>query len=228
MVHSLPLGLTLSSPGLAFVCPTCNRSLKSRPVLMKHMKLHDRNRKIYDCQLCSYTCNFGFNLKRHIATVHARQAPLATSPGSNTTLRRESRELKIISPKAIKQEIVDEVEDEFLTRYNSFINNMQSSVQGKTDFTGSANRNATSDNQCPICKKSYSTKHSMRRHMLMHKPFNRRFECVICQKMFNWPGNLRTHLQTIHQMRPEEFEFKNYKFPEPEEIILEASAAGNQ
>ncbi|OQR69454.1 zinc finger autosomal protein-like [Tropilaelaps mercedesae] len=103
------------------------------------------------------------------------------------------------------------------------------STKGKLDLGGMGRMpggQVPTDNQCPICKKSYSTKHSMRRHMLMHKPFNRRFECVICQKMFNWPGNLRTHLQTIHQMRPEDFEFKNYKFPEPEEIIMEAEAAG--
>lgn len=73
-------GLSLS-PAF-FICPVCSRSLKSRPVLMKHMKLHDQNRKIYNCKLCSYTCNFGFNLKRHIATVHAKQAGIDSSPGS--------------------------------------------------------------------------------------------------------------------------------------------------
>lgn len=75
------IGLLIQGGGV-FICPVCSRSLKSRPVLMKHMKLHDQNRKIYNCKLCSYTCNFGFNLKRHIATVHAKQAGIDSSPGN--------------------------------------------------------------------------------------------------------------------------------------------------
>lgn len=54
------------------------------------------------------------------------------------------------------------------------------------------------ENVCPICLKTYSTKHSMKRHLLMHKPFHRRFQCNVCQKLFNWPGNLKTHMQTVH------------------------------
>lgn len=54
------------------------------------------------------------------------------------------------------------------------------------------------ENVCPLCFKTYSTKHSMKRHLLMHKPFRQRFECNLCHKLFNWPGNLRTHKQTVH------------------------------
>lgn len=54
-------------------------------------------------------------------------------------------------------------------------------------------------NVCPICLKTYSSKHSVKRHLLMHKPFSRKFQCNICQKLFNWPGNLKTHIQTVHR-----------------------------
>lgn len=58
------------------------------------------------------------------------------------------------------------------------------------------------ENVCPICLKTYSTKHSMKRHLLMHKPFHRRFQCNVCQKLFNWPGNLKTHMQAVHKLLP--------------------------
>lgn len=58
------------------------------------------------------------------------------------------------------------------------------------------------ENVCPLCLKTYSTKHSMKRHLLMHKPFQRKFQCNVCQKLFNWPGNLKTHMQTVHMLLP--------------------------
>ncbi|XP_077516188.1 uncharacterized protein LOC144126116 isoform X3 [Amblyomma americanum] len=105
--------------------------------------------------------------------------------------------------------------DDFLSKYNSYLQQLQSpsSAAGSALLTA-----ARADNTCPICLKTYSTKHSMRRHMLMHKPFNRRFQCDVCGKLFNWPGNLKTHLQTIHNMRVVDFKYRKYRFPLPSDM----------
>ncbi|KAG0430243.1 hypothetical protein HPB47_022880 [Ixodes persulcatus] len=102
--------------------------------------------------------------------------------------------------------------DDFLSKYNSYLQQLQPPLGSTAE--GSALL-ARADNTCPICLKTYSTKHSMRRHMLMHKPFNRRFQCDVCGKLFNWPGNLKTHLQTIHNLRVVDFKYRKYRFPLP-------------
>ncbi|XP_076338598.1 uncharacterized protein LOC143240284 isoform X2 [Tachypleus tridentatus] len=79
--------------------------------------------------------------------------------------------------------------EEFVKRYSSCLKQLQQHIVGVS---------SNADSVCPICFKMYSTKHSMKRHLLMHMPFSQRFECEICHKLFNWPGNLKTHLQTIH------------------------------
>ncbi|CAN8005213.1 unnamed protein product [Ixodes hexagonus] len=105
--------------------------------------------------------------------------------------------------------------DDFLSKYNSYLQQLQPPLGSTAE--GSALL-ARADNTCPICLKTYSTKHSMRRHMLMHKPFNRRFQCDVCGKLFNWPGNLKTHLQTIHNMRVVDFKYRKYRFPLPSDV----------
>ncbi|XP_077555467.1 uncharacterized protein LOC144169907 isoform X5 [Haemaphysalis longicornis] len=106
--------------------------------------------------------------------------------------------------------------DDFLSKYNSYLQQLQAPSASAAE--GSAALLARADNTCPICLKTYSTKHSMRRHMLMHKPFNRRFQCDVCGKLFNWPGNLKTHLQTIHNMRVVDFKYRKYRFPLPSDM----------
>lgn len=105
--------------------------------------------------------------------------------------------------------------DDFLSKYNSYLQQLQSPSSAEGSALLAA---ARADNTCPICLKTYSTKHSMRRHMLMHKPFNRRFQCDVCGKLFNWPGNLKTHLQTIHNMRVVDFKYRKYRFPLPSDM----------
>ncbi|GFV45454.1 c2H2-type domain-containing protein [Trichonephila clavipes] len=88
---------------------------------------------------------------------------------------------------------VANVED-FLRKYTSYLQQM--------NHPSSVALLPAMENVCPICLKTYSTKHSMKRHLLMHKPFHRRFQCAVCQKLFNWPGNLKTHMQTVHMQLP--------------------------
>ena len=80
--------------------------------------------------------------------------------------------------------------DEFMQKYTSCLQQIRHSTP------------AAMENVCPLCWKTYSTKHSMKRHLLMHKPFRQRFQCSVCQKLFNWPGNLKTHMQTVHMLLP--------------------------
>lgn len=84
--------------------------------------------------------------------------------------------------------------EEFLQKYTSYLQQI--------NHPSSAALLPAMENVCPICLKTYSTKHSMKRHLLMHKPFHRRFQCTVCQKLFNWPGNLKTHMQTVHMQLP--------------------------
>ncbi|XP_022247649.1 protein tramtrack, beta isoform-like isoform X4 [Limulus polyphemus] len=54
------------------------------------------------------------------------------------------------------------------------------------------------ENECSVCKKTFSSKSNMKRHQEMHRPARHSYQCSICFRSFSWKGNLKTHKQTVH------------------------------
>ena len=52
---------------------------------------------------------------------------------------------------------------------------------------------------CNICKKEYSNKLSLRRHMVIH---DKKYECQVCKKSFAGQGSLNRHAK-VHSVSKE-------------------------
>ncbi len=52
---------------------------------------------------------------------------------------------------------------------------------------------------CKQCKKKYKTSGHLRRHMLSHRPTNKRHSCPFCPGTFTFVCNMKTHIKNIHQ-----------------------------
>ncbi|KAG8188442.1 hypothetical protein JTE90_008009 [Oedothorax gibbosus] len=108
--------------------------------------------------------------------------------------------------------------EEFLQKYNTYLQQINHHPSSSAVLPGM-------ENVCPICLKTYSTKHSMKRHLLMHKPFHhcnsnltfhtvsansvslKPFQCDVCLKEFTTSYSLRRH-RTIHNPN-----FEPYRCP---------------
>ncbi|KAE9532130.1 hypothetical protein AGLY_010332 [Aphis glycines] len=53
--------------------------------------------------------------------------------------------------------------------------------------------------ECKLCKKIYSSKSSLKRHMLCHATERQKHECEKCQKSFYYKSDLSYHMKTSHQ-----------------------------
>ena len=55
------------------------------------------------------------------------------------------------------------------------------------------------DLRCLICNKSFATKQTAQRHMVIHTG-EKAFKCHICNKRFNQKSNLRVHMaSSLHR-----------------------------
>ncbi|XP_055612691.1 zinc finger protein 271-like [Uranotaenia lowii] len=60
---------------------------------------------------------------------------------------------------------------------------------------------------CHICQKGFQRLEHLERHVKIHMPSEKKFECVQCHKKFNRKDNLRSHMK-IHNKDPEEVDNK--------------------
>jgi len=58
---------------------------------------------------------------------------------------------------------------------------------------------STLDKQCPLCFKSYTTNHNMRRHYETVHAKKTEFKCPTCGREFGLKFNLTTHVRTVHE-----------------------------
>ena len=72
---------------------------------------------------------------------------------------------------------------------------------------------------CKICNKSYKRSDHLKRHMIIHYPEPKYFECDFCLKRFNLKYHLTAHLQNVHGKS----NIKIYKCPDCDECFHKKS-----
>ena len=62
-----------------------------------------------------------------------------------------------------------------------------------------SSRNFTENNfKCEICEKTFSTKQRKRQHIKTHEG-QRNYKCDSCGKSFTTSGNLKIHINVVHE-----------------------------
>uniref|UniRef100_A0A336KCP9 CSON007065 protein n=1 Tax=Culicoides sonorensis TaxID=179676 RepID=A0A336KCP9_CULSO len=164
----------------------CEKCLKKMNpyYLQVHMKrYHADEMKIFQCDLCERCFLTKSNLRRHINNVHLGMKKEMES--------NESQKLNETQPK-----LPPKLEKLFCKLCNKEMNYYYLQVHMKRYHS-----NQTSKYQCDICKRLFTLKDTLKRHIKVVHLDNtvlKRFSCEYCGRMFNFDCNLNKHISSVH------------------------------
>ena len=58
------------------------------------------------------------------------------------------------------------------------------------------------ESACNLCKKTFTAKNNLKRHIKHIHENPQQFKCNICSKRFNWPHDLKNHMRITHDKSP--------------------------
>lgn len=161
------------------------------------------------CFKCEEIFNRAYKLHKHIRQKHRRICELPFKcPSCNRKYATEfllQRHQKRQCFNSHKQYNCEMCRIKFMWQNSYNIHNYVCHGVNKKDF------------QCEICKKTFTQKRHMDRHVRTHNPDERKYECPVCLKKFHRSDYLRYHMKKHHGACSEEID----------KIIWDVSRRGN-
>lgn len=169
-----------------FICLACEKPFKRRGDLTRHLLIHE-DKRTFACETCGKAFRRKGDLTRHMTSHQAGTKGFVCEVegcGKSFTLRNN------------------------LTRHrrthhgNIFQKKNNNTKNNNTKEENNDDANGNVSFACPECKRKFSQKTDMQRHLLIHSD-ERPFTCDVCKVGFRQKVHLRTHCKTKTHLEAE-------------------------
>ncbi|CAH2251330.1 jg5989 [Pararge aegeria aegeria] len=166
------------------VCDTCGKGFLSYPRLVTHIESHKNG--TYPCKKCKMTFPSISKLKYHTAKIHGTLGKTKLSKCHKCLVRFEHHYEKVKHLKEVHgisfTYTCDTCNSIFKTRYALSMHVIKYHTQNII---------------CEICKKTFSERCHLRKHMPLHTQ-ERNYVCPACKKCYRYERTLKHHLKSKH------------------------------
>lgn len=156
-----------------FDCDICKAKFPTKNQIRKHMSIHDPSNYRFKCDLCDSLHQSKELLIEH-RQVHVEKG--------------EFTEATIDKPKMIKT----------LKRLKCKFKDCTELISSSNWAYHMASKHGANRLHCDICKKSFSCKSHIRKHMLVHDPMRDQYRCELCGSTYSTKGTYDRHCRTAH------------------------------
>ena len=200
--------------GVSFPCKSCGKEYKSRGGLNKHIETHKG--KVYNCNICQYSsvhkdkltrhikshkdphyilckmCDFKAKsndyLKVHVENVHNTKEKVICID-CNKTFKKSS--ITVHRKKFHSEEIL-----KYECKICSYQTIHKASLQKHVKYIHQDNE----DTACNICNATVKQSTLLQHTTKFHKGDQKQFKCELCTFHTIHKGNLKTHINSIHNV----------------------------
>lgn len=188
-------------------CDVCLQQVK-RAHLPRHKLIHEHRRPTFDCNICSEQFLSKYSLQMHEYRIHNLVQPkqFECDYCRKVFLRKSFLETHMTIHMKYNSFTPENSATQFKCEYCSkgFANrsylHRHKFIHTKDTLSTDCTANQLPDKsyvECDICLKRVTTKH-LPDHKLRHANQRPTFECKICDKVFNYKSNLKSHNRIIH------------------------------
>lgn len=164
--------MSYTKNGLPFKCPVCPEDFLRFSDLKEHMRIHPEF-KPFECQLCKERFSKNCDLSTHVLVHEKSLVPLSD-------LRSEKKK----KFNKNKQYVCTICGQKFLDKSGRNVH--------------MRNHNGERVIDCDFCKRKFTTKGYLARHMIIHSKSIAEQSCQICRQSFVRIGNLKRHMDECH------------------------------
>ncbi|CAG9106295.1 unnamed protein product [Plutella xylostella] len=164
------------------ICETCGVGFLSHQRLMQHKEIHLPGG--YPCEICKKVYTTSSNLRYHKEKTHEgatkmRMLRCAHCPERFVEHFRKLKHLK----------------DVHGITFTFNCETCNATFQSRRALTSHTNKFHTQKTQCDVCKKSFSCRTTLRKHMASHTG-EKNFVCSLCGKAYRHQKSLKQHMRT--------------------------------
>ena len=203
-------------PGKGYCCTVCNKWVKTRSVLKRHMISHTKL-KMFSCFICNISMGYASSLHKHMRLSHDLEISytdihaMAKVPAleEQEELCREeihkTPEKKRRSEKEVRNIMLPEAEEAKNVELHDFeVGSPKFVFNCNTCFKNFSNKRLLENHmkiihmggsayKCNTCSKLFSSKHLLVKHAKMHTGEEPAFSCSVCSRKFSNLKTLNNH-----------------------------------
>ncbi len=172
------------SPKEEYFLPDLNTSSVNNDMLDETQLEEEDDEEVFTCFLCNFRSRETSVLGEHVATQHSY---IFKASNSKSVLSKLTENCVTNSEVSHMDVTAD---------HSSNKGNDSNPRLNENDVTFQNNDN--SENRCTLCKLTFSSKSSLRRHSQLIHFKNGEFPCQKCENVFNEKNQLKLHLISVH------------------------------
>ena len=175
-----------------FECKECKKVFKNLNTFTNHQVIHDKDRRRYQCHLCSNDYGTKNALEVHVMKAHEGKKDLFKTKQCNFCGKKFESNAKLAEHVDMKHNEDYKGVDCDLCNKN-YVN--QTSLEKHKRLVHFKERNFV----CEICAKSFQTRPYLKHHIESVHGGLKKYKCKLCDKAFAQVFGLKRHMDSFHE-----------------------------